>query len=188
MKISQEVDNVGIGKDSVQNDEYFMNNLAMMFASSAAADQAARDQNLNQISIDPHVSQRVIGLPIAIMKEDELELNQGQLDTSAIEAAAAAVEQLNSTPRGAPVRQFTTRLAPTNTNHNHIESTDREQQMFAQSNRPGQLDQIQAFARLLASNIHTSLPCGQSTSSVYGQRSGFHESAARPSTIGGHEQ
>lgn len=155
MGVSQEPDNVGIGKDAAGNDEYLMNNLALMFASSAAAQQA--DQNANQISIDPQVSQRIIGLPIAIMKEDELELQPGQLDTSSIEAAAAAAaEQLSGGPRGAPMRQFTPRLAPTGINQVPLRFPDREQQMFGLANRPGQLDQIQKLLQNYSPQTFTS--------------------------------
>lgn len=73
-RVSQSADNVGLGGDYA-TDDYFTNNLASLLA------QNSQDDDLNQ---------KILGLPIAFIKEDELDLSHGQLE----EAARAAAEQL----------------------------------------------------------------------------------------------
>lgn len=102
MVISQQKDNVGTGKDFV-DDEYFMNNLAMMFASSQAN---GADSN-NEIQTDDRG--QIVGLPIAILKDNE------EIELPQLEAAAAAVaDQLNGNSQNAmrSHNNFAPRLAP----------------------------------------------------------------------------
>lgn len=78
--ISQMKDNVGYGNDFA-NDDYYLNNLSMMFASSP--NNAALSQ------------EKIFGLPIAVLKDDEQEQSSVELAPGQLEAAAlAAAEQL----------------------------------------------------------------------------------------------
>lgn len=102
MVISQQKDNVGTGKDFV-DDEYFMNNLAMMFASS----QANGGDSNNEVQTDDRG--QIVGLPIAILKDNE------EIELPQLEAAAAAVaDQLNGNSQSVmrSHNNFAPRLAP----------------------------------------------------------------------------
>lgn len=80
----------GLYQDSTLNDELQMNDLAMMFASSQANQEG--DPASAELTGELRPNQRIIGVPIAILKEDEIELSRAQLEA----AAAAGVDQLST--------------------------------------------------------------------------------------------
>lgn len=88
MRISQMSDNIALNNDDIAGDDYFANNLAIMLA----------NQGSNNHLEGHDMSQKIIGLPIAFVKDDEIELSPGQIE----EAARMAAEQLGVAPHQPP--------------------------------------------------------------------------------------